>query len=53
MTNSLQSVWHLAKEWLVPPVLIPIFLVLGLSAWATIQAYQNSPLLPSQQHSEP
>jgi len=27
------------KEWLVPPVLIPIFLILGLAIWVAIRPH--------------
>jgi len=43
MNDSHPGTWSLIKEWLVPPLLIPLLLAIGLSAWIVVRPLLDTP----------
>lgn len=35
--------WPTVKEWLVPPLLVPLFLAIGLALWITVRPPLDTP----------
>lgn len=43
MSDLRHNVWATVKEWLVPPLLVPLFLAIGLALWITVRPAVDTP----------
>jgi len=43
MSDLRHNFWPTVKEWLVPPLLVPLFLAIGLALWITVRPSLDTP----------
>jgi len=52
MSTLNQSSWQAVRAWLVPPVLVPLFLAIGLGIWIAVRPALDDTLLAQPQTSD-